>query len=537
MDFRRSKILSKAAPHQMGGVSIGWVLAGSVVVIAVLFGLLMRKPPAAYAPAAGGPKQPLLIYCAAGLRKPVEQIAHDYERQYGGPVQLTYGGSQTLLASLEISQLGDLYIPADQSYVDNALAKGLAREKMNVAQMTPVLCVKKGNPLAIHSINDLFKDQVRLGQANPEAAAIGRLVKRALTQSGQWDEVARRTRVYKGTVNDVANDVKLGVMDVAFVWDALLPQYPELEGVSVPELSPSKGQIQITVLESTKQPTAALHFARYLTARDRGLPVFKQQGYQVVEGDAWAETPELHVLSGAMLRPAVEQTITDFEKREGARVTRVYNGCGILIAQMRAGERPDAYFSCERSFMTQVNDLFLDAEDISRNQLYILLPKGNPKGLKSLQDLGQENLKIGVGHEKQSALGAITKNLLLKSGYYDAVRKNVTVESPTGDFLVNQLRTGSLDAVIVYRSNANLVRDKLDSIPVDAPEAMAIQPVAVGRESAHKQLAQRLVESISSHTSKERFLSAGFEWVKGDQAMASAQEAAPRRPEPAVRKQ
>jgi hypothetical protein len=48
----------------------------------------------------------------------------------------------------------------------------------------------------------------------------------------------------------------------------------------------------------------------------------------------------------------------DFEQREGVRVTRVYNGCGILVTQMHSGTRPDAYFSCDVSFMDQVRDLF-----------------------------------------------------------------------------------------------------------------------------------------------------------------------------------
>src|SRR5205823_1974271 len=82
-----------------------------------------------------------------------------------------------------------------------------------------------------------------------------------------------------------------------------------------------------------------------------------------------------------------------------------YNGCGILVAAMKAGDRPDAYFACDKSFMDQVNDLFLDATDVSQNQLVILVHKGNPRGIHALKDLAQKDLKVGVGHEKQCALG------------------------------------------------------------------------------------------------------------------------------------
>ena len=37
-------------------------------------------------------------------------------------------------------------------------------------------------------------------------------------------------------------------------------------------------------------------------------------------------------------RVAIEESLREFEAREGARVTRVYNGCGILTAQIRAAD-------------------------------------------------------------------------------------------------------------------------------------------------------------------------------------------------------
>src|SRR6185295_9603382 len=140
-------------------------------------------------------------------------------------------------------------------------------------------------------------------------------------------------------------------------------------------------------------------------------------------------------------------------KREGVQVTRVYNGCGILVAQMRAGEAPDAFFACDKSFMDDVHDLFLDSTDVSTNQLVILVPKGNPRKIKSLDDLGQNNLRVGIGHEKQCALGVLTQRTLVEGKYVQQVMKNVVVQTPTGDMLVNQLRTGSLDAAIAYVSN------------------------------------------------------------------------------------
>jgi len=216
-----------------------------------------------------------------------------------------------------------------------------------------------------------------------------------------------------------------------------------------------------------------------------------------------------------MLQPAIEKTLKEFERREGVRITTVYNGCGILVGQMKTGERPDLYFACDEQFMRQVKDLFGAPKSVSINQLVILVPKGNPHGIKKLKDMAKPGLRLGMGHESQCALGALTKETLIQDGTYKAVRKNVVVDLPTGDMLVNQMRTGALDAVVAYISNAASAGNTLEAFPVEVPCAMAVQPVAVGKGTKHPLLAERLIESFTSARSKERFLGEGFRWKAG----------------------
>jgi molybdate transport system substrate-binding protein len=493
-------------------INIAWLaFLASALVLIVLVALLFWDPWRGRGAAA---KRPLLLYCAAGIRLPVEAAARDYQLEYGIEVQPQYDGSGALLAHIEASKRGDLYLPADESYLDLARAKGLIKETLPLAHMTPVLAVPKGNPKNLHSLDDLNRAGVRLAQANPEAAAIGKVTKATLMKAGLWTELEKNIVVTKPTVNDVGNDIVIGAVDAGFVWDATVRQNPQLEAVALPVFADVHALIGVGVLTMSEQPTAALRFARYLAARDKGLPLFQRDGYEPVEGDPWAETPEVRVFSGAMLRPAIDDTIDEFEKREGVRVTRVYNGCGILVGQMKTDRKsPDAYFACDLSFMKQVHDLFLEAVPISTNQLVILVPKGNPHQIRSLNDLGKPGLRLGVGHEKQCALGALTQETLKQGGVHDAVMENVKVQSPTGDLLVNQLRAGSLDAVIAYVSNATEAADELEAIAIkDIPCAVAVQPVAVGRDSMYKQLTARLVDALRSPESRQRFEAHGFHW-------------------------
>ena len=453
----------------------------------------------------------LLVHCAASLKAPVEAIARDYEKEEGVSVRLQFGASQTLLAGVEVSKTGDLYLPADESYFVPAKEKNLVNTTLPIATQNAVLVVKKGNAKGVKSLADLQRAEVRLAIANPDAAAIAKLLRSTL--GAAWQPMAAKAVLTAATVTEAANAVKVDAADATFIWDAMLPQYADFEVVTVPEIASVKAQVAVGLLTCASDSAAAMRFARYLAAKDKGLPVFQKQGFAVVDGDPWAREPELLLYSGSMLRPAIDATLTDFEKREGVRVTRVYNGCGILVGQMKAGSKPDAYFACDNEFMNQVQDSFEARDEIAQNELVILVSKGNPHKVADLRDLTKPGLKIGIGHEKQCAMGWLTQRTLTEGGIKDEFMKNVTVQTPTGDMLVNQMLAGSLDAAITYLSNAIGAGDKLDAVRIQGIKcAIATQPFAIAKQSPYKQTMARLHDLLRSTESKERFTGEGFQW-------------------------
>lgn len=492
------------------------VVASLVLLGMLSAGLLALRGSSSLKQAEG--HEPLVVYCAASNKSVVEAIRADYEKEFGTPLEMQYGASQSLLAALEIAGAGDLYLPADDSYLKIARDRGLIGDEFPLARMQAVVAVPKGNPKKIKTLADLLTGDIKLSQANPDAAAIGKLTRQTLTASGDWDKLHIRTTVYKTTVNEVANDVKVGASDAGIVWDAVLHDYDTLEAVAIPELATAQANVAAAVVKNSKHSQSALQFARYLSAADKGLVRYKEFGFQPVAGDAWSERPELTLYAGSMLRPAIEKTITDFEHREGVRVTRVYNGCGILVAQMKAGQVPDAYFACDSEFMNQVSSIFPESQAISQNELVILVQKGNPHEIRSLKDLTKKSLRVGIGHEKQCAMGWLTQRTFTESGLKTELMENVVVQTPSGDMLVNQMRAGSLDAAVAYLSNAAGAADYLDAIRITGiPCSIATQPYGVAKDSAHKQLATRLLDAIRDKQSQNRFTSEGFRWLDGGQ--------------------
>ncbi len=490
------------------------VLLGSVVVVVALMILMSSSTPKR--PAGNNPSgeaEPLVLFCAASNRAVMESIKTQYEREFHRSIQIQYGASQTLLASIEVSGTGDLFLPADDSFIDMGSQKGLLSEVLPLATMRGVVAVKRGNPKGVRAFSDLLRADIRLVQASPEASAIGRRTREALIENKHWDRLASATLAFQTTVTDVANDLVVESADAGIIYDAILKSYPKLESIELPELSGIVSQVSLAVISGSKQPQAALHFARYVAARDRGLKHYADHGFRVANGDVWSDVPELSIFAGSMLRPAIEETLVAFEQREGVRVSRVYNGCGILVAQMKAGLHPDAYFACDSEFMNQVPDLFPRPTDVSMNELVILVQKGNPLDIKTLRDVAKQGIKVGVGHEKQCAMGWLTQNTLREGGIQKEVMKNVTVQSPTGDMLVNQLRAGSLDAAIVYLSNATGSAEYLDAIQIKGLAcAVATQPFAVAEGSPNAHLAERLFQRICSAESREIFEGEGFRW-------------------------
>jgi ABC-type molybdate transport system substrate-binding protein len=161
-----------------------------------------------------------------------------------------------------------------------------------------------------------------------------------------------------------------------------------------------------------------------------------------------------------------------------------------------------------------VGDLFPESRVVSQNELVILVAKGNPLGVGSLADLTKPGLRVGIGHEKQCAMGWLTQRTFTEAGLRSELMENVVVQTPTGDMLVNQMRSGSLDAAVVYLSNAAGSGDVLDAVRIDGLScSIANQPYGVATGSTHRRLAMRLLAAIETAESREIFEAEGFRWL------------------------
>jgi molybdate transport system substrate-binding protein len=484
----------------------------------------------------------LRFYCAAGAQKPVAEIIKDYKLAYGVTVEVSYGGSGTLVSEMQAARgQGDLYLAADTSHMEQAQRLGLVAESIPVAVQRPVLVLQKQTQQKLHGLGkpvtsaaDLLRDDLKVILADPERASIGQMTRDLLRPGGLWAKLQNRLREggaqvsTVATVNELIVDVRSRPGYLGVVWDANAAPFDDLEVVRPPEFARASERIMLGVLTKSENPTAAFQFARYLTARDKGGEVFRRHHYEPIsDADVWEEHPTVHLTAGAMLKPAIDEAIKAFSRREGVTINTSYAGCGLLVSQMRSikqgqkpGRFPDAFFSCDTSFLEAVQDWFEPAQTIAKNDVVLMVPLGNPKGVKSLPDLTRKDLRVGLAHPTHSALGKLTDELLHRLGLHDGVyspeRGAKVVHADAAHLLVNQMRAGALDLAVVYRSNARSAAansDALEVIDLSFPETFATQPFAVAKDSRHKYLMRRLLRSIQSPESAARFRELGFHWA------------------------
>jgi molybdate transport system substrate-binding protein len=526
--------------HRTGLVSNFWIITGLSAAAFAVLAVLLWSP--WDRPAVGGGR--ITFFFAAGMTRPVEEITQEYRQSFDTEFESMPGGSGQLLPAIE-KWNGDsgLYLAADSADMEKARRRGLVAEVIPVAVVRPVLAVNPrtqeklkaaGRPL--QSLRDLLRADLRVILADPEGTAIGQLTRKQLEAIGAWTELEKGLAGAAGrvsttdTVNEVAKTLQVRDDHVGVVWTAVARHFG-LVAIEVPEFKDVTEQVQVGVLARSTNPTAALRFARFLSAKNKGGEFFQKHHFDTpADADTWEwnkdlrTDAELFIDAGAMLEPALKDGFAAFESREGIRITPTYMGCGLLVSKMKATRQgedrrhfPDVYVSCDVSFHNQVRDWFETAQVVLENDMVIIVPRGNPKNVQSLNDLTRPDLRVGLPDPHNSALGNLIDNLLKQLGLHDRIKP--AEYSDAAHTLVYQLRVGALDVAVVGRSNALSApqsAENLDVIDIKVAGALAVQTFAASKDSRHKQLTRRLFDALfTGPDAASRVQAVGFRYVYG----------------------
>lgn len=227
-------------------------------------------------------RERILLYCGAGIKPPVDELVGTFSRENNVRLDVDYAGSEVLLSRIKLNRKGDLYMPGDAHYVDQADREGFILSRRPVCYFVPTILVRKGNPKEISGLEDLLTPGVRLGLGDPRACAIGRKAKGIFEKNGiPWADVEKDLRYQSLTVNELGLQIQTGSLDAVIVWDAIARYYGEHgEEVPIPAEKNVISRVEVAVLDFTRHGDTAARFCDF-AASERGQAIFRKHNYRV----------------------------------------------------------------------------------------------------------------------------------------------------------------------------------------------------------------------------------------------------------------
>jgi len=213
--------------------------------------------------------------------KPMAEIAEHIESQEKCKVIITKGGSGNLLKSIHINQVGDLYLPGSDTYINTCLKDGLVTETAHVGFNKAAMMVPKGNPKSITSdlANLMRKDlYIVIGDAN--SGSIGKETKKILEKKGIFEQVQANARRLTTDSKDLINVLKNKEADLVINWYATAT-WPEnkdyVDVLPIDEKYAESKKLVLGLLKTSHQPDIARKFIEY-AASEKGRAIFVKYG-------------------------------------------------------------------------------------------------------------------------------------------------------------------------------------------------------------------------------------------------------------------
>ncbi|HEY0708475.1 MAG TPA: molybdate ABC transporter substrate-binding protein [Polyangia bacterium] len=233
---------------------------------------------------------------------------------------------------------------------------------------------------------------------------------------------------------------------------------------------------------------------------------------------AAAEDKVLTVFAASSLKEAFSRITPAFERAHHLRVRFAFAGTQELRTQLEHGAQPDVFAAADTKHTTALEKAGLIGPStfFAQNRLAIIVPRGNPAGIRKFADLprsrrlvvGANEVPVGVYAAQAIAKAANA----LGAAFANDVNARVVSRELNVKQIVAKVLLGEADAGIVYETDARAAAGKVESIEIPAAfNVMADHPAAVVANSKHGDLARAFVDTLSSAWAQKELRALGFE--------------------------
>jgi molybdate transport system substrate-binding protein len=216
---------------------------------------------------------------------------------------------------------------------------------------------------------------------------------------------------------------------------------------------------------------------------------------------------EIKVFAAASLTAAFTEIGQQFTAANGGdKVTFNFAGSQALATQIQQAAPADVFASADTTNMDKVKDLVGTPQNFASNLLAIVVEKGNPKGIKTLDDLANTDLKVVLAAEEVPA-GKYAKQILDQAG----VTVQPVSEEDNVKAVVTKVSLGEADAGLVYVTDVTADGDKVEGVDIPKEQNVtATYPIATVKASKAQDQAQAFMDLVLSAEGQQVLKQYGF---------------------------
>jgi molybdate transport system substrate-binding protein len=188
-----------------------------------------------------------------------------------------------------------------------------------------------------------------------------------------------------------------------------------------------------------------------------------------------------------------------------------FGGSDELATQLREGAEADVYAAASPRYPAELHaeGLLEQPRVFATNRLVLIVPRDNPAGIRSVDDLLGDGAKLVVGAEGVP-VGDYTRTVLARLGRTRALEQVVSEEEDVKG-VVGKVALGEADAGFVYATDVAPVAKDVRAIELPArAEASARYPIALVADGEHRDEAERFVDRLLGPEGRRALRAAGF---------------------------
>lgn len=228
-----------------------------------------------------------------------------------------------------------------------------------------------------------------------------------------------------------------------------------------------------------------------------------------------APAQQLTVSAAASLTDAFKEIAPRFEAgRPGASLRFNFAASGVLLQQIAQGAPVDVFASADQETMNRGAERKLIAADTRRdfasNALVLIAPLQGTPAIAALTDLGRTEVRrIAVGKVASVPVGRYTQQALEAARLWAGLQPKLVFADNVRQVL-DYVARGEVEAGFVYRSDAELLKDKLRIAMTVGGHAPVTYPAAVVADSRQAALARDFVNFLAGSESQAILSKYGF---------------------------